>query len=435
VTDHPTLLDLEGFAFDTIPPEQARGVILHLLSGCGPCQAAVAPYLGRSFKRSSLTVELDAAYDAAMDRALQAVQNRRLAEARAFVAAIPLEALDEGFAEAPAHLESPMLMQALVERSQTLRYENPAEMVRLARFAAIFTRLISAERYSQERVTNLHFFALTELANAYRVADTLDEAQQVLNRATDLLGKVSDPLLRARFFIVQADIDGSNRRYAPALDTLDLAYVSYMRHGEIHLAGRTLIKKAMYVGYGGDPQGAIDLLQEGIASVDEPREPSLVASAFQNLVYWLTESGRFREARLGLWEVRKRSQFLTGRINELKIRWLEGRISAGLGELDRAERDLLYAKEGFAEAGLRYKEALAGVELGVVRLVLKRHDEAETGILQSLDVFEELGISYEVKRAVSLLRFAFEEKMATVGIIERFIYLLRRSEYDPNARF
>ncbi len=435
MTDHPTPLDLEDFVFNRIPPELARGFVVHLLRGCGACQAAVAPYLEGFRNSRSLSAEKDAAYDVAMNRAFQNVQSQRLAETRDFLAAIPLEALEERIAEVPEHLEGPMIVQAVVERSQALRYEDPSAMVRLAHFAAIFAGGISTERYPEERVIRLRLFALTELANAHRVADAPHEAQQVLDHAIHLLARASDPLLRARFFIVQAGVDGSNRLYAPALDRLDVAYAVYKQQGENHLAGRTLIKKAMYVGYSGDPEGAIRVSQEGLASVDESREPSLVASAFQLHSHWLMSSGRFREARLALWEVRKRSQFLAGRINELKIRWLEGQISAGLGELGRAERDILYAKEGFGEANLRYKEALAGVELGVVRLRLRRHDEAERGILQSLDVFESLGISYEVKRATLLIRAALEDKIATVAFVERFVYLLRRAEYDPNAKF
>jgi hypothetical protein len=367
VTDHPTPLDLEGFVCNRIPPGERRGIVVHLLRGCEDCRAVVAPYLEGSRNRRSLSAEEDAAYDAAMSKALQYVQSRRLEEARGFVAAIPLEALEDGLAEAPEHLEGPMIVQAIVERSQALRYEDPAKMVRVAHFAAFFAGRISTERYPEERVINLRLFAFTELANAHRVADALGEAQQVLDHATHLLRPARDPLLQARFFIVQADVDGSNRRYVPALDALDVAYGVYKRNGESHLAARTLIKKAMYIGYSGNPEVAIRVNQEGLDSVDESREPSLVASAFQLHSLWLMSSGRFREARLALWEVRKRAQFLAGRINELKIRWLEGQISAGLGELAWAERDLLYAKEGFAEANLRYKEALAGVELGMVR--------------------------------------------------------------------
>jgi tetratricopeptide (TPR) repeat protein len=308
-------------------------------------------------------------------------------------------------------------------------------MVHLARLAANLAGELHVERYDKSRVTDLRFLTLTELANAYRVANCLAEAQGSVDQALALFGQVEDELLKARFLLIQADVFGTHRIYYSVIDALDKAGVIYKGQGEDHLAGRTLIKKALYLGYSGDPEGAIRLIHEGIAAVDEEREPALVASAFQSLSHWLADSGRFCEARMALWEVRKRVELSAGDVTELKVRWLEGQISAGLDELEGAERDFLYVKEGFAAARLGYKEALVGVELGMVRLRLERYADAERDILEALNVFEALGISYELKRAVLLLRLAIQGKVATVAFVERFVNFLRRKEYDRSSTF
>jgi len=433
--EHPTALELEGFIFNTLPFERARLVVVHLIQGCESCRSLVTPCLEGFINNRVLSAQEDDAYDAALSRAFSAVQRRLLSEARAFIAGVPTEALARKLAEAPARIEGPLLVQALVERSQTQRYDNPAEMVRLAQLAANLAGELKLEGFDKKRVTDLRFLTLTELANAHRVADSLAAARVSINEALALFGQVSEDPLKARFFVVQADVFGAQRVYDSVIDTLNNTRVIYERHGEDHLAGRTLIKKALYLGYSGEPEEAIRLLHEGIAGVDEKREPTLVASAFQNLCQWLADSGRFSEARAALWEVRKRRHFLAGSVDDLKIHWLEGQISAGLDELESAEQHLLPAKRGFAAARLGYKEALTGVELGMVRLRMKRFDEAEQDILAALDVFEALSISYELKRAVLLLRLAIHEKVATVAFVERFVTFLRRKEYGQSSTF
>jgi tetratricopeptide (TPR) repeat protein len=277
--------------------------------------------------------------------------------------------------------------------------------------------------------------AWTELGNAYRVADDLDLADQALERAAVHLPEGSrDGLLGARYLTVLASQLGARRSFREACATLDEVAGIYRRHGDEHLAGRALVMKGIFLGYGGDPEGAVRVIESGLATVDPERDRGLVFSALQSQAWFLVDCGRYSDARMALLDLRRRKLDPGGRVNELKLRWLEGHICAGLEQLDRAEQALVQVKDGFTEAGLRFKAALAGLELGAVRLRQNHYAEAVAAVLESTDVFLSLRIEREVMASVVLLRKAGELRTLTLGFLNKVIETLHHAERDPNAR-
>ena len=146
------------------------------------------------------------------------------------------------------------------------------------------------------------------------------------------------------------------------------------------------------------------------------------------------DCGRFEDARLALQNLRGRKLDIGGRVNELKVCWLEGQISVGLEELDDAERALIEVKQGFEETGLTYKAALAGLELGAVWLRQSRADDAARVVLESIDVFLSLQIQREFLASVLMLRKAVEMKYLNLALLRQVIDFLYKPERDPSAR-
>lgn len=422
-------LDFEGCAVACASPNPTCLWIQHVLRGCGPC---LDGFLLASDGREA-TEEEEEEYDQAIDRALNAVHDRMRAEARALVAAGGLEAL----ADAPEHLEGRFLLEALIERVRELRYEDPSQMVELAEVAAGLAEMLRPQQYGPERVADLQLLAWTELGNAYRVADNLDRSEEAFNRAILLLIQNGrrDQLITARFFDVFSDLSNARRFYDTAITTVHIAETSYRRKGKRHLAGRAMIKRGMFTGYNGEPEEAIRLIREGLSFADQTCEPALRFSALHNQARLLRDCGRYREAKDLLSELKKRKLEIGGRINDLKVRWLEGQISVGLHEFESAERAFRQVKEGFAEANLPYKEALVGLELGALLLDRGRITESEEVTLAALDVFEALRIGPEARKALFLLRMAFEMQAVTVALIERVARFLHRAEHDPQVKF
>jgi hypothetical protein len=218
-----------------------------------------------------------------------------------------------------------------------------------------------------------------------------------------------------------------------AATALDLVFAIYHRQGDEHLAGRALIIRGLYVGYDGDSLKSIQLIDQGLLLIDEEREPQLFLIALHNQARALMECGQFRDARIALWKLKTRGLSLGGRINELKIRWLEGQINAGLGELERAEAALQEVMLGFEEVDLPYKAALAGLELGLIMFRRGDSDHAIEQVLAAVKVFQSLGIAREVSASVLLLRKAIDRELLNVKLLQYVIDQMRRAEDAPGT--
>jgi len=306
-------------------------------------------------------------------------------------------------------------------------------MVRLGHLATLVAEQLPAERFGSDLVLHFRCRAVIELSNAYRVADELTEAEALLGEAAELYeSSDGDPLLGARLFDVQASLLGAYRRFNAAGGALDAVYKTYLEHGDAHLAGRALIKKALYTSYDGDSEGSLDLIQEALTLIDPDRDPSLMLLALHNKALFLVESGYHRDSRILLWQAFSRFGQCMGKIQRLKFRWIEGKANAGLQEFDRAEQALSEVRQGFKATGLPYKSALVTLELAMVALRQGHVEKAQWLVLEAAQVFEGLDIRREVLASALLLRKAFETQTITLGLLEDMYKFLNRAETDPN---
>ena len=421
--------------------QRARAVVLHLVRGCEACNLKVGQYLPALLgPESSLATpppsELDV-YDEALDRAFAAAvlpsrksDKERQREAVDLLTSGGLESLQD----VPPDLLGLPLYEALLEQSWTLRHDDPDQMVRLARGAALLADGLNESEIGTREAADLRCRAWAELANAYRVADELDWAQDALDRATShLVLGTQNEFLVSRFLDVVASYFAARRHFGLAGSTLDIVAAVYQRLGDDHLAGRALIIKGIFIGYSGSAEEAVHGIQQGLSTVDARRDPGLVFSALQSQSRFLVDCGRFLEARQALSSLRQRRLDIGGRMNELKVRWLEGQISVGLEEFDHAEQALADVKQGFEEAGLGYKAALAGLELGAVWLRQGRFQDAERIVLTCADAFLSLQIRRELMAAILLLRQAAEARYLSLSALQRVISLLREEDRDSKT--
>jgi len=442
VNDHPTSAELDGFVWNRLPAEPMRAVLLHLLRGCETCLSALAPHIASLLGLAeppevTLSSLEEAEYDAAIDRAFARVlkAEKPWEDKKRQGLAVPLGSAPGEIPRDLSRSRGIPDFEALLERSWALRLEDPAEMVRLAEEARDLAERVDPGELGPQGAADLPCRAWVELGNAYRVADRLGQAEQALGRATELFVRgTQDELLAARLFDVQASLLGDCRRFELAGSALDLVFAIHRRRGDLHLAGRALISKGLYASYQGQAEESVRLTEQGLELIDPDRDPRLLYVALHNQARSLMEHGRLRDARIALWRLKARRLDIGGRIDELKVRWLEAQINARLGELDRAELALREVKRGFAEAGLGYKAALAGLELGAV-LLRRGHTGAaiEEG-LAAVDVFLSLGIAREAGVSVLLLNKGFEQRMADLALLEHVINLLHQNEGPAATR-
>lgn len=337
--------------------------------------------------------------------------------------------------EAPQRLRGLAGVEALLQASWEVRYEEPREMVFRASLAVTWARTLDAERYGAAFVRDVQGRALIELGNAYRVADELEPAQKVLDEATRILQEgTGDELLEARLCDIQASLHAARRFFDESCEALDAARAIHEERGDRHLAGRALISKGIYISYQGNIDGGEKLVRQGLGMIDRGREPSLYYLTIHNLLYQLTDQERFREARNLLFEHRHRHQELAGKINGLKLRAIEGRIVAGMGKLDQAEAIFREVRQDFREEGLGYKEALAALELAIVLRKAGREEEAHGIIVEASEAFLSLGVHREALAAMLVLRTASQRGVETPNLLRSTLRFLMRAENNPKLK-
>ncbi|HEX3528859.1 MAG TPA: hypothetical protein VH988_17505 [Thermoanaerobaculia bacterium] len=450
---HVTEEEVQWFVDGTLAPERRRALLEHLLSRCSEClrrTAVLAPFCTEGDEPPPVSVSAAdiAAYDDVVGRCFRvasaAAPRGRLEDEQrnAFLAKVGADdSIEQILAKAdPAMLIRP-LVEALLTLSFTERARHPGRMLALARvavtLAANLPRSKEAGLYSPKEAADLRARAWVELANAYRRNDDFPAADEALERAERLQAAgTGEPLLLARLLDVLASLRTDERRFEEAYVLLDLIYNIYMQIGESHFAGRALLNRGFgFFYYDGNLERAADTLRQSLSLLDPDRDPQLLAIARHNLLLTLAASGEYTEAaelllRSGLREA------LPEPLNQLKIRWLEARIYAGLGKHALAEGAFREIQAGFTSLCAEYEAALVRLELAGVLL----HDPTRTEEIAHLAdeayaTFEFLEVGREALRAVRCLQSAYRTGEATASLVREVVCFLERFEARPGLRF
>lgn len=414
-------------AAERMPLERRQDVFTHLLQGCPKCRAQMGGLYRWAWNAEPEPPMDGDVYDQAIENAFAKLREEENALARS---EDPSERAQIHFLwralalAALAPLEGLPLCQALLDWSWSLRHDNPQAMIFLAELAVKTAADLDAVHYGLAGVADTQARAWGELANAYRVRDDFAEAERAFDKAFQLLEKgTGDLALKARLFDLQASFFGARRQFMLAFSALDLVHTFHLQRGEVHLAGRALLTKALYSSYAGKNEWALALNREGLSMIDESRDPDLAAHALHNQVHFLIHDGHCREARRFLSGIRPRV-LKGGRINELKVRWLEGRISYGLGDLAEAAAAFQEIKDGFEAEEQGFQAALCLLDLSLVRLRQGRTGEAEEAVTQATKVFFSLQVP-EVYSAALLLQETLKLEKATVELAEDAVARIR----------
>ncbi|HXO41123.1 MAG TPA: hypothetical protein VN999_06735, partial [Thermoanaerobaculia bacterium] len=230
-----------------------------------------------------------------------------------------------------------------------------------------------------------------------------------------------------------ASLLADQRRFADAGELLGKVHCFYRRIGDHHLAARALISRGVFAGYDNQPRLALALLVQGLELIDVDRDTGLAASAVHAILVNLVECGRYRQARIQLWRSRPLLVQQGGRLS-LRLQWLEGKIHAGLGDLARAERELIATRAGFAAAGSPYNAALVALDLAVVWLRRGKTAQVRELVEEMIATFRALRIAREAVAALLILREACDRDEATLDRVRTVAMLLTELERQPRRR-
>jgi tetratricopeptide (TPR) repeat protein len=479
VHDHPSAASLEGFLLGELPPWEVKIVVAHLARGCRRCEAkveslslllfgtagnpgdaATAGNAGNAgnagdtgplgHPAAAAVAASDEEYDGAIDRAVAAalaaagvkpaspdrargplsLDRQLLLRARALPRPLP------GPPRPPRNASPTPLCEELIAKSRACRHDDPQRMIHFAKLARFAANNLDPDHYGPQTAIDMQARTLAELANAYRVADDLERADTFMQQAVEKSASGSgDPLLLARLMDLLASLYCHRRQFEAAIELLDAVHAIYRDHGDEHQAGRALISQGLYTSYANDPRQALVLLTDGFERIDPAAEPELSLAAVHNILVCLMELGRSREARPLLDRFGPLYERCGGRLNALKLRWVEGKIAAGCDDLKTAERCFVEVRQGFEETGLALHGALVSLDLTSIWLRENRISEARGLVEQVIATFKALNIGREALAALLLLRDALAHQGTALGMLTSLTDCLKRIEQTSGLRF
>lgn len=324
------------------------------------------------------------------------------------------------------------LCERLLERSWDLRQKDPAQMVVLAEKAVEVALQVDEQKYGTQNIADLRARAWAGLANAYRISDELLRAELAFRNAFEARrqGTLS-PVLQARLAELSASLLCDQRQFPEAFRLLDFAHDLYLENGARYEAGRARIQKGIHSGRSGDPEHGIELIVRGLRLIERKRDPKLVFQALHTILLFRVEREEFKMARRQIWEMRPLYEFQADRIAKVKLSGIEGKVFAGLGEFDRAERNFQIAKENFLKEGLNYDAALISFDLAAVWLRQGKRAQVRELLQEMLDTFRARYIAREAIATLVLLRDAANRNEMTLGHLRRAALFLEYVRGKP----
>lgn len=443
--EHYSPEDVAHFLAGRLSRRRSQEFVRHLLHGCGTCSSLLATHGGWAPAEMPL-----ASYDAVISRAkanatpaVATPQNATPAVATPQDAVVILTSLLLGerswealSASDIATLRGLPQVRALIEAGRSLRSHDVHATLRFARLARFAADRLDPKELGAKPVADLRGLAWAELANAHRICDDLPRASQAMNRAVYWSNRGSrSSLLLARVADLLASLLSAQRRFDEAVALLRLVHRTHALEGRRHLAGRALISIGHFTAAGGEAGTAIMLLHDGLELLDHARDPVLVAKTLQSLIWFLVDLGRFRAARRLLWSSRIVLEENPNALDRLRVRWLEGRIYAGLCDFARAEAALLETRAGFAQREQVYPAALAGLDLATLWARQGRFEEVRLLAQEMIVTFRALRIAREaIVTLLILQRACVGDGGQLLEIIEMVVTFLNDLERQPARR-
>ncbi len=435
MTDHPPYSWMTGFIRGKLNPRKRRAYLAHLILGCEPCRREIAPIAQVMFRpgRASEPAKGGAEYDGPISRAISAASERnqeRLQERQQAEANI---ASGVWGTDSSKEFWTFGLCEVLLEHSARFRHESAREMRRLAKLACEAADKLDPQVYGRDHVLDMRARCWGEYASACRHHDDLMQANWCLERALGLYKQGSgSSLLRARLAEVTGGILTHERQFQAALRALDLSFSLYSRHGQPIDAFRVLMGCGICTGRSGDPEMALLLLSRALAFAEEHKinDPRLRFIALHNILLFRVEHGDFDEAKKQLFRMRPLYALHAGAVDSVKLRGIEARIAAGLGDHERAEKGLLEVQKEFDRRGQVYHAAVMGLEVAALWLRKGRLQDVKQMVARLLDVFRSRHVARESIAALLMLRQALERDRASQDLIRGVASLLELHQGD-----
>ena len=407
----------------------------HLQNLCPTCERGFRIWQER---RRALPADFDAAF-----RLLPVLVERHTAEAekereaarkdlRALLE-LPQEARLAKIRRATSRFRSLALTNLLLAEARSAIPADPQRVYELAEVAeAVLLRTPLAPGYFDALAR-----ATAYRANALRATGEIKEAEERFLRTRSLIRSedVTDLLVYAEVDWLEGVLRKDQRRFGEAEALLIRAAALFQLVGERVEATRPLLALGLMYGDRQELAKAIETTETALRDLHAETEPRLYCYAHHNLILFLCEAGRFREAEASLGEHRDLYRDCADRYTQSRLVWVEGKIAFGLGRLDEAERLFAAVRQDFIDQGNGYDMAMVSFDLALVYAKHGRVADLKQLAEEMHAVFESKEIHREALAALLLFQQAAREEQLTVERVEGFIRYFKRARTNPALRY
>ena len=337
--------------------------------------------------------------------------------------------------EEDGELQTWTLCRLLLRKSLEAAAQRPDLAVQLA-FLAVKIAIHLGDAYDRDWVMDLRALACGYLGNARRVIGELRSADDSFFDAYSYLRRsgTGNPRIKAEIQALEASLRRDERHFDEALHLLDLTIATYNSSDpdlrDLHLAGLSLIKKACTLQQKGEAAESIPLLQEAANLIEPARDPRLVLSLKSNFILALVATESYEGATALLAETWELARQLANDIDLLRVRWIDGKVAAGLWQRGPAEQAFREVQQAFLERDMGYDAALVSLDLAILYAREGCIAELKQLALDILPVFSSRDVHREAMATLLLFQSACEEERLTLGLAIQLAALLD-SERPP----
>lgn len=285
-------------------------------------------------------------------------------------------------------------------------------------------------------VGELSALAAAYMGNCLRAQGKLQEAAPrfELSRSVILRERVTDPLILAEIDSCEAVLVLDQRNFQEAERLLTRSIFLYTIAGDRSRGAHPRLTLGHLCYLRGDLAQAIELTQEAAAAVPAGDE-RLFLYAHHNLTLYLCEASRYPAAAEALRGLQDFYVRFPDRFTQLRHLWLEGKVLAGLGQQDDAERAFTEVREGFVAEGLGYDAALVSMDLALLYARQGRMEELRRLAEEMHPIFAAEDIHREALAALLLFQESVRQDALTLDEIEGFAAYLRAARANPALRY
>lgn len=327
---------------------------------------------------------------------------------------------------ARVRFRSAAFVRRLIQESETRIPDDPQEALQLAELAGAVTRLSPRMPEAFE----LMALASAHRANAQRVSGNLREAEEQFQRSRSIVKAcgAADPAVPARIDTLEGVLRKRLRQFEAAEGLFTRALVLYKIAADRIGEARTLLALGTVYNVQGDPRRAATATRAALEKLRRDREPRLYMIGRYNLARYLVAAGDPQAAAELLDADAALYLDFPEPSTQLRLTWMRGKIAAGLGQIQEAERAFLEARAGFVQLGNAFDAAMVSVEdLALLYLDQGRTKDVKRLAEEMLAIFQSQEIQREALATVVLFQKAARRQEVTLALVRDLAESLRLS--------